>query len=71
MRKYSRVPKGIGKKIREARKKKNLTQEQLAEIIGVTSTYIGFVEQGQRVPSIKTADKISRALNIRLSDLFD
>lgn len=71
MRKYSRIPSSLGERIQEARKKKNLTQDQLAEIIGVSTRYIGFIEQGQRSPSIKTADKIARVLNIKLSQLFE
>lgn len=71
MRKYSRIPKALGGKIQRARKKKELTQEQLAETIGVSTRYIGFIEQGQRVPSLKTADKIARMLGVKLSELFD
>jgi len=66
----SRKIKSIGKKVRRSRKQRNLTQERLAEMIGVSTTYIGFIEQGQRIPSIKTADKLARVLGIKLSDLF-
>lgn len=71
MRKYSRTPKTLGTKIKKFRQDKKLTQEEVAEQIGVSSTYVGFIEQGQRTPSIKTADKIARALDVKLSDLFD
>ncbi|MCL4353435.1 MAG: helix-turn-helix transcriptional regulator [Patescibacteria group bacterium] len=71
MRVNTRQLKNVGQKIQKARKKAELTQEELAERIGVSSTYVGFIEQGQRVPSIKTADKISRVLGIKLSELFD
>lgn len=70
MRVNSRKIKSIGERVRKARKERGLTQERLAEIVGVSSTYIGFIEQGQRVPSIKTADKLARVLKITLSDLF-
>ena len=62
---------GVGKRIRKARKLKGLTQDKLAVMVGVSDTYIGFIEQGQRVPAIKTADKIARILGIKLSDLFE
>lgn len=71
MKKNARKIKELGGKVQEARKKRNLTQEELAEMVSVSTTYVGFIEQGQRVPSIKTADKISRVLGIRLSELFD
>lgn len=63
--------KQIGSKVKKLRKQKGLTQEQLADKIRVSSTYIGFIEQGQRNPSINTADKIARVLGVKLSDLFD
>ena len=71
MRVNSRKIKSFGKKVKSARKQKSLTQEALAEMIGVSSTYIGFIEQGQRTPSIKTADKLARVLGVKLSKLFD
>lgn len=71
MRVNARKVKSVGERIRKARKQRDLTQEKLADMVGVTSTYIGFIEQGQRVPSIKTADKIARVLRIKLSDLFE
>lgn len=67
----ARKLKQIGERIRRLRKQKGLTQEQLADKVRVTSSYIGFIEQGVRNPSINTADKIARALGTKLSELFD
>jgi len=61
----------LGERVKKYRKQKGLTQEDLAAKIHVTPTYVGFIEQGQRNPSIKTADKIARALGVKLSELFD
>jgi DNA-binding XRE family transcriptional regulator len=71
MRVNSRPIKSLGNKVQKLRKKHDLTQEELASKIGVSAAYVGFIEQGQRNPSIKTADKIARALGTRLSELFD
>jgi len=71
MRKYSRVPKDLGKKIQKFRQKENISQGDMAERIGVSATYVGFIEQGVRNPSIATLDKIARVLGVKLSDLFD
>lgn len=71
MRKYSRTPKVISKRIKEARAEKEITQEDLAEMVGVSVNYIGYIEQNKKVPSIKTADKIARALGLKFSDLFE
>lgn len=54
----------------EVRREKGLTQEQLADIVGVHRTYIGFIEQGKRNPVVLNVYKISRALKISLKDLF-
>ena len=71
MRVHARPLKYLGEKVKKLRKKQSLTQEELAARIGVSPAYIGFIEQGQRNPSIKTADKIARVLGVKLSDLFD
>ena len=71
MRKYSRSPKIISRKIKNLRKQRDLTQEELAEIVGVSVNYIGYIEQNKRTPSIKTADKIARALGVKFADLFE
>ena len=51
----------LGKRIREERKKLNLTQVQLAEKLDVTTTYMGFVERGERCI---TLDKLTCLANI-------
>ena len=71
MRTNARKIKAIGERVKSARKNKGITQEKLADMVGVSTTYIGFIEQGQRLPSIKTSDKIARALGVKLSELFD
>lgn len=53
------------------RSQRDLTQEDLAEIVGVSVNYIGYIEQNKRVPAIKTADKIARALGVKFADLFE
>jgi len=62
--------KNFGKKIAVERKKKKITQEQLAELVDVHRTYIGFIEQGKRNPSVVNIKKIASALDISLGDLF-
>jgi transcriptional regulator with XRE-family HTH domain len=50
--------KQIGNKIREFRMEKNLTQEEFAEQIGISVSYVGQIERGQRKASIKTLESI-------------
>jgi transcriptional regulator with XRE-family HTH domain len=61
----------LGVKIRVLRKAAGLTQEQLAEAAGVSVNFIGYVERGQRAPSIKTLEQIAQALNVPPKKLFE
>lgn len=61
----------LGVRIRTLRKAAGLTQEQLAEVADISVNFIGYVERGQRAPSIKTLEQIAQALNIRPKDLFE
>ncbi len=53
----------IGKKIRELRKKKKLTQEDLGEASGLDYTSIGAAERGERNLSIKSLLRVADALD--------
>ena len=70
MRKNARLPKVLGKKIRKRRNELDLTQEELADKVGISRVYIGYIEQGRHAPSLEVLEKIAKALNIRLSDLL-
>ncbi len=60
----------LGLKVKEMRKMRKITQEKLAEMIDVDNGYISKLEVGQNFPSIGTLEKIARALNIELYELF-
>jgi transcriptional regulator with XRE-family HTH domain len=60
----------FGKKIRELRKSRGLSQEALADLAELDRSYIGGVERGDRNISLINIDKLSKALNINLSELF-
>ena len=53
----------LGNRIKQKRIEKKLTQEQLAEIIGLTSVYISHIECGSGKSSIETLVKICNALD--------
>jgi transcriptional regulator with XRE-family HTH domain len=44
----------IGKKIREERKSKKLSQQALAKLVNVGTTHISHIESGSTIPSLKT-----------------
>jgi len=60
----------LGKKIKKYRRKLGLTQEQLAEEVGLSQKYIQFIENGKRRPSLTVLYKISQKLNIKMYRLF-
>lgn len=60
----------LGKRIREERKKSNLTQEQLAELINVSTTYVGFIERGERSITLDKLVSIATALGISVDYLL-
>ena len=59
----------IGSRLREARNIAKLTQEQLAEKVGIGTTYISDIERGAKFPSLSLFIKIVDALG-ESSDLF-
>jgi len=52
------------------RAKKDLTQEQLAQLVGVTRKTINTVEKGKYIPSTYLALKLSRALGVSVEEIF-
>jgi transcriptional regulator with XRE-family HTH domain len=52
----------LGANIRNYRKQIGLTQEKLAERIGKSVNYVGMIERGEKVPSLKTFILIANAL---------
>jgi len=61
----------FGKKIREVRTKKGLSQEALADIANVHRTYIGMVERAEKNITLLNIHKLSKALKIDIKELFD
>ena len=60
----------LGLKIKELRKQKKLTQEKLAEMLNLDAGYISKLEVGRNFPTIGTLEKIAKALDVELYELF-
>jgi len=58
------------KKMKIARVEADVSQERLAEIVGVTRQTINLIESGSYNPSLKLCIEICKALNKTLDDLF-
>ena len=61
----------IGKKIMELRKKQGLSQEELAEKIGVARQTISKWELGETSPDLKQSKELSKIFNVSLDELAD
>lgn len=61
----------IGNRIMELRKKNNLSQEELAEKVGVARQTISKWELGETSPDIKQAKELSKIFNVSLDELVD
>ena len=61
----------LGRRISMYRYQKNLTQEKLAELVGISTQAIGNIERGIKAPSITTFFRLTLALHISASDLLD
>ena len=57
-------------RIKEYRAKYNLTQEKLAEMVGVRRETIIFLEQGKYNPSLKLAYNVAKALKTTIDEIF-
>lgn len=62
--------KEFGKRVREIRLKKGLSQGDVAKILKVHRTYISGIERGLRNPSLITMEKIAFALDINIKKLL-
>ena len=60
----------FGLVVRSLRKKRNLSQEKLADLCGLDRTYISLLERGLRQPSIATIFSLATALAITPSELI-
>lgn len=60
----------VGKRLRELRKNRGLSQEKMAETAGVNPKYYSEIERGKRNITLKVMDKISASLGITFRDFF-
>ncbi len=60
----------VGKKIYQLRKLSGMTQEQLAEIVGLSTTHISVIERGVKAPKLETFIEIANALGVTSDSLL-
>ncbi|MDR0497308.1 MAG: helix-turn-helix transcriptional regulator [Treponema sp.] len=60
----------FARNLRESRRKCGLTQEKLAEKAEVSTHYIAMIEISRYIPSVETIERLAKALNIEIYELF-
>ncbi len=57
-----RLARTFGMNVRRCRKARGLSQEALADAVGLAPTYVGQIERGQRNPTLKVVEDFARVL---------
>lgn len=55
----------------QARVSKNLTLQQLAALTGISKTTLNTIENGKTSPTLRQLEAIAKALEMKISDLYD
>lgn len=61
----------MAKRLKEWRKKRDLSQRDLADASGVSREYIARIELGQHDPTLSTLEKLAKALKVKVAALLE
>ncbi len=64
------LQRAFGQRVRELRKARGFSQEELAERSGLHRTYVGGIERGERNPSLLNIGHIAQALEVNIREFF-
>lgn len=56
--------------LRKIRRSKDLSQEEVAQMVGMSRTYLSDIENDKRTPSVKTSLKLADALKTSVEEIF-
>ncbi len=62
--------KRFGQRLREIRANRRMTQEEFAELVGMSVDFLSLIERGRNAPSFETLDRIAKKLKLPVADLF-
>lgn len=65
------IAKKLGKRIKELRENKKLSQQQLAEILNMEASNLSKIERGIQIPKEESLIKLANAFSVNVRDLFD
>ena len=60
----------LGRNLRAWRTERGISQEKMAEIVGVHRTYMGALERGERNVSLKSVERLAKAVGVDALDLL-
>ena len=60
----------MGRRINQSRREQGITQEQLAEMASISTSFVGHIERGEKTPSLETIVKIADSLGLSLDYLM-
>jgi transcriptional regulator with XRE-family HTH domain len=61
----------FGRRLKALRKNNGLTQQGLADVVGVSRIYIQALESNRRMPSMKLLHRLAKSLNASMTDIVD
>lgn len=67
----TKLSKKLGQRIKEIRERQNIKQIELAEIIEMEPSNLSKLENGNQLPKEENLEKIAKALNVDIKELFD
>lgn len=59
------------KRVKRWRTKRQLTQQALADKVGIHRVYLAQLEAGTKTPSLRTLQRLAKALRVKVADLLD
>jgi len=62
--------KALGKRIKDTRKQRGMTQDKLGELCGLSAAHIGHIERGTRIPSLETVYTVACVLDVGVDRLL-
>ncbi len=60
----------IGRRLRARRRELGLTQEALAELVDISSSFVGHIERAEKIPSVETLARLSLCLRVSMDYLI-
>jgi transcriptional regulator with XRE-family HTH domain len=61
----------FGKRLKAIRLERKLTQEQFAELVGISVDFLSLIERGINAPSFEVLEKMNKGLRLPVTALFD